>query len=276
MENNNSKWRFLNTGAGNGAFNMAVDEVLANIVPTTIPVFRLYSWQQKTISTGYHQGVAEIDRQKCKDEGVDIVRRPTGGRAIFHDQEITYSVIIPRQHDLYDKNALDVYNLISEALVQGLALLAPGIALKKSNRESADFAGYRNDFACFATSAKYEILHQGRKLVGSAQRKFRNGLLQHGSILLGDAHLNLPRYLVSNSESQRQCKSGSLKNRQTEALNQKAVSLNQVMNRAVTERELIPHLTRGFEEVFSIGLHCDALTTREAEAVNKQKFKLTN
>jgi lipoate-protein ligase A len=190
-------WVFLDSGPCTGAENMALDEQLARTqsndsnVP---PVLRLYQWNPWAISLGYHQDLSEIDVSRCNDAGIDVVRRPTGGRAILHAEELTYCVVMPAgRHGI-----LDVYNRISNALVRGFSLFGVKVALQKSQ---PDFrAEYRKTAAipCFASSARYEIEWQGRKLVGSAQRRFsgdRDAVLQHGSILCGPAHQRLPDFL---------------------------------------------------------------------------------
>ncbi len=192
-------WHFIDTGARTGAFNMAFDAGLARRMsadPALPPMLRLYQWQPWAISIGYHQTMRDIDAVRCDEAGVDMVRRPTGGRAILHAEELTYCLVMPAGR----KSVLEVYNQISRALVRGLALYGVEVALQKSQ---PDFrAEYRKaaSIPCFASSARYEIEWGGRKLVGSAQRRISgpggDAVLQHGSILCGPAHRRLPEFLA--------------------------------------------------------------------------------
>jgi len=257
-------WRFLDTGANDGAFNMALDEVLANVAPGPRPVFRVYRWRPPTISLGYHQNLAEVDLEKCRADGIGVVRRPTGGRAILHAQEVTYSVILPKTHELFSAGTTEVYRLISAALVRGLSLLSPQIVLERSARGSDDFAVYNEKFACFATSARHEILLDSRKLVGSAQRRFENGLLQHGSIMTGAGHLRLTDYLARENRD----------GREQAALLSKTASLSDALGREPAFSETVKCLKKGIETAFQIRLEKDELTDLELETVLEHKLTL--
>lgn len=191
-----SCWHFVDSGAQPGAVNMAADEhaAAACLQGTGPSLLRLYRWRPYAISLGYNQSDTEIDRVRCAAEGIDVVRRPTGGRAILHADELTYAVVMPA-----GGGVLDVYNSIARALVRGLRAFGIDVGVQ---RVQPDFASaYRTPGAipCFTSSARYEIEVDGRKLVGSAQRRYRNGgvesVLQHGSILTGPAHRRLIQYL---------------------------------------------------------------------------------
>ncbi|MFQ5674938.1 MAG: biotin/lipoate A/B protein ligase family protein [bacterium] len=254
-------WRFIDSGAHDGSFNMAADAYLTHAASSRTPVLRVYAWQPYAISVGHHQNVGDIDLGKCRRQGVDVVRRPTGGRAIFHAHEVTYAVIIPRDHFLYRQNTLGIYNSISQALTNGLRGLAPGLALGPLDKVNGKLK-YHEKFACFASSARYEIHYESRKLVGSAQRRFENAVLQHGSILLGDQHLELMDYLSSAN--------GALKHAK-HRLAQKTVSLGTALKRLVTYDEVVQCLQYGFEESYGAKLHPEPLTSSEYRAINKLK-----
>jgi lipoyl(octanoyl) transferase len=192
-------WAFIDSGEQTGAANMALDESLARDLAAGNggPTLRLFRWKPWAISLGYNQNAEELDARRCRAEGIDIVRRPTGGRAILHAEELTYSVVMPAGR----RSVLQVYNDISLALVRGLALYGVDVSLQKSQPDFAREYKSSSSIPCFASSARYEIEWRGRKLVGSAQRRF-NGpggdvVLQHGSILCGDAHVRLAEYLAA-------------------------------------------------------------------------------
>ncbi len=256
-------WRFINSGAESGACNMATDETFARFCETDQPILRVYAWQPFAISIGHHQKLSEVDLEKCNSEGIEVVRRPTGGRAIFHAQEVTYAVIIPKESNLYLKSTLDIYNLISSALVNGLNRLGARLTLERKENVDGEFKTYNQNFSCFASSAKYEIHYRSKKLVGSAQRRLGNAILQHGSILLGNEHLNLFDYLTET-------KNGSLGNLK-QLLNEKTIGLETILKREVSYNEVVSSLKSGFENFLRIKLQSTLLTAKETELINELK-----
>jgi lipoyl(octanoyl) transferase len=169
------------------------------------PMLRLYSWKPHAVSLGAHQRLSDIDEEACQRHGYAIVRRPTGGRAILHANELTYSCVLPLTTSTEPtRNVHDIYRYVH--LLQNLG--AREIAFQKSQ---TDFrALYRNErrsgqvsMPCFASSARYELMLHGRKVVGSAQRLYGNTVLQHGSILLGKGHECLADVLRLPSDDER-------------------------------------------------------------------------
>jgi len=184
--------RFLDTGSNHGKFNMAVDYYLARNMLDK-PTFRVYRWDPYCISLGYHQELDEINTELCKERGFDVVRRETGGRAVFHSEELTYSMIIPKNSKFYSDSILEIYNKISTVLVN--ALQASGVieaALKKG--KAPDFKElYKEKLSsiCFSSTSTFEVVIGEKKLVGSAQKRLKESVLQHGSIIVGEKHLEL-------------------------------------------------------------------------------------
>lgn len=176
-------WRLLVDGPADGAWNMAVDEILldgvaAGAVP---PTLRFYEWMPACLSLGYFQPFDVVDTDGCRRLGVDVVRRPTGGRAILHDRELTYSVALPASLLGHDGGVLPSYYRLSLALQEGLRRLGVPATLAP---ESAASGPPAHGPVCFDRPSAHEILLQGRKLVGSAQMRRGGGILQHGSILI--------------------------------------------------------------------------------------------
>jgi lipoate-protein ligase A len=231
---------FLDTGARTGAFNMELDELLAHRMQEEggPPILRLFRWQPWAISIGYNQRVDHVNAALCSRDGIDIVRRPTGGRALLHAEELTYSVVM----DAGRRSVLQVYNHISRALVRGLQLFGVDVTLQKSQPNFREAYQHASSIPCFTSSARYEIEWQGRKLVGSAQRRFgddRNDVvLQHGSILCGPAHRRLADYLAIEGPS--------LVGRVREELASKTVDLAEILGRSVDVGELSDCIERGF------------------------------
>ncbi|TMF07619.1 MAG: lipoate--protein ligase family protein [Chloroflexi bacterium] len=175
-------WRLLVEAAAGGAWNMAVDEVLLDGVAagTTPPTLRFYQWMPPCLSLGYFQPFDVVDVDGCRALGIEVVRRPTGGRAILHDRELTYSVALPASLLGHDGGVLPSYYRLSLALQDGLSGLGVPATLAP---ESVGSSGQHGP-VCFDRPSAHEILLNGRKLVGSAQMRRGGGLLQHGSILI--------------------------------------------------------------------------------------------
>ena len=196
-----NNWRWIFSGQTDGATQMAIDRsILEHAVELGRPTMRVYCWQPHCISIGYHQDEEVLDLKKCKESGIDVVRRPTGGRAVFHAEEVTYSVIIPKDYNLSVSSISEIYNLISRGLARGIQKL--GIPAELQKRSLNLHAHYKTSesVSCFSAAARHEVLVNGRKLIGSAQRRLVQGVLQHGSILTGKKHLELSE-LLSNIET---------------------------------------------------------------------------
>lgn len=183
--------RIILDGAHSGADNMARDAaLLQEHRPGDAPVLRLYRWRPWAVSCGYHQGPEGFDAAAIAAAGYGLVRRPTGGRAILHAEELTYAVVGASPSPLFGDTLHDTYLRINEALL--LFLRDLGLPADVSGGESrADARG----LVCFKSAGRHEINVRGRKLVGSAQRRRGDAFLQHGSILAGPAHLELARFL---------------------------------------------------------------------------------
>ena len=259
------KWWLLNTGLHSGAENMAIDEVLATrIVPEKkAPIFRVYGWHPYTISLGYGQNLDDLNLQKCRQDGIDVVRRPTGGRAVFHAEEITYSVIIPKDSKFYSPDILTTYNLVSKGLLAGLQLFGVKAEFVNRGAEERKSSEYKNNIPCFSYSAKYEIAYQNKKLVGSAQRRYENSILQHGSILTGTFHLNLADYVVLSDNSVRE--------RFKKVLARKTISISEILTQKVDNDNLIDKLKLGIQKSFNVEFEEKQLTPH----VKNEAKKLT-
>jgi lipoyl(octanoyl) transferase len=181
------RWRLLITPPRSGAENMARDSALrSRAAHTGETVFSVYSWSAPTLSLGRNQPASGVyDLAKLRASGVGVVRRPTGGRAILHDREVTYSVTAP----IDDETPLrQTYTRINRILQSGLSRL--GVFVELAGR--SDRAAVPSIRPCFEIPAEGELVAQGAKLVGSAQWRDSGALLQHGSILVDDDQSSLP------------------------------------------------------------------------------------
>ncbi|MFW5691501.1 MAG: lipoate--protein ligase family protein [Chloroflexota bacterium] len=168
-----------------GARNMAIDEAIMNAVVAgaVLPTLRFYAWDPACLSLGYGQQAADADLDRIATRGWALVRRATGGRAILHTDELTYSLTLPEAHPLAAGGIIESYRRISRALLAGLSRL--GVDLS-ADRRAAEHK--LEGPVCFEVPSHYEVTtSDGRKLIGSAQLRRRGGVLQHGSLpLVGD------------------------------------------------------------------------------------------
>ncbi len=256
-------WRFIDSGWGTGARNMAVDEALARSFleedkGTGVPALRLFRWRPWAVSLGYNQNAADLDAAKCAREGIDVVRRPTGGRAILHAQELTYSLTLPGGR----KTILQVYNDIGRALVRGLNRFGVDVALQRSQPDFRSAYRQPSSIPCFTSSARYEIEWRGRKLVGSAQRRFSDGdhevVLQHGSILCGPAHRRLADLLAIDEPA--------ILDQVRSDLQEKTTDLSEILGREVDLDALGECIRRGFEHEWGVVFSTDHPQDEHAHA----------
>jgi lipoate-protein ligase A len=175
--------RVLRHPPADGAWNMAVDEAVAASVGegSSPPTLRLYGWQPPTLSLGYLQAAAAL-LPACAALRMPLVRRPTGGRAVLHDQERTYSLALPWAPPWSLRSVPERFRLLAGGLIAGLARLGVEAVLANGLEPSAGPAGA--EAACFRVHRVPAVLCGGRKLAGAAERRFPQALLQHGSLLL--------------------------------------------------------------------------------------------
>jgi len=186
MDLHSLPWRLLLTDPRPGAWNMACDEALlwAHAQGQSPPTIRFYRWQPPCLSLGYAQSFARSVRADvCSALGIDIVRRLTGGRAILHDAELTYSVVVREDWLGLGRGILPAYRHLSQGLILGLRRLGVEAALVGRARETTRRAGAA-DPACFAAAAACDLTVGQAKLIGSAQARKWGAILQHGSLLL--------------------------------------------------------------------------------------------
>lgn len=195
-------WRLLITPPARGAWNMALDESILEHIGRgeSIPTLRLYAWLPACLSLGHAQPHADVDVVRLKDRGWEMVRRITGGRAILHTDEITYSVIAPNDEPRVAGTVLESYNRLAQALLLAVQQLELPVEM---NREAQDSI-VRNNPVCFEVPSTYEITVDGKKLIGSAQARKKEGVLQHGSLPLTGDLTRICEALVFENESVRE------------------------------------------------------------------------
>src|SRR3990172_8328587 len=225
-------WRLIRDGFNDGYYNMAVDEAIADAVEKGVspPTLRLYGWKSPTLSIGYSQSLEnKIDTEYCRKNKIGIVLRPTGGRAVLHDKEVTYSLISPKNNPLFPDNISGTYRVISETLLNGLSFLEIDAILSPKSQIPNPKSQIPNP-SCFATTSQYEITVDGKKLIGSAQRRFKNSFLQHGSIPLENHHDKLAHCLGFQEEYKSK--------KFVKLIKEKSISLNELNGKVFSFDEL--------------------------------------
>jgi len=255
--------RFIDSGYNNGYLNMAIDEILSLklMKKETLPILRFYQWNPPCLSLGYFQDpLKEVDFEGLKKHGVTLVRRLTGGRAVLHDIEITYSIIIPSNVEWISSSITESYKFISIALLNGLKNLGIKADLSKPQNIKNTF----KTSACFDSTSSYELAVNGKKIIGSAQRRFNGILLQHGSIPI---KLNEDKLfdLLKIEPIERK---NSLKN----YFKEKATSLEDELKYIPEIGKIKKAFFEGFKESLPINIIDDKLTNNEI----KESQELSN
>ncbi|MEO8289277.1 MAG: biotin/lipoate A/B protein ligase family protein [Chloroflexota bacterium] len=255
-------WRMVGGYDLPGDYLMALDEaLLESVIAGGMPVVRFYTWRPATLSLGVNQPVGEIQPDECARRGFTLVRRLTGGRAVLHQHELTYSVIARENDPRVSGGVIESYRKISAALVDGLCSLGVDVSLAEPSRAlyramsasrrqadaGSDTGGEGSHGAvCFDTASAYEITASGRKLVGSAQARRGGAILQHGSILLDidwDAWVSVFSYATEEGKQRAYTK-----------LPSRMTSLKHEFGRVVAPEEVQQALVRGFERNLKVEL----------------------
>ena len=258
MDQNN--WRVILDPLGDGAINMAKDRaiLIACNEGETPATLRLYGWQRPTLSIGYSQDVSKnIDLESCEKSGVQVVRRFTGGRALLHQYELTYSVVAPIPHKAFPGSLRGAFGKISQAILESLKLgkiEGAEVAVKKDRKSGFE---PRRFPACFSVANHCEITVEGKKLIGSAQRRLRSAFLQHGSIIL-DMNPKLTHSLLKySSEFERKVVLKSLISKTT--------TLKQILRKDLEYNEVNQWFLKGFQNSFSGNWSEGQLSTKESD-----------
>lgn len=262
-----STWRYLRTPSAPGAWNMALDEAILEatgqgLVP---PTLRLYAWEPPCLSLGYAQPISDVDQAALARYGWELVRRPTGGRAILHTDELTYSVSAPHTEPRVGGSVLESYQKLADALLQALHRLAVPAASEEQYRlpEGANPKGP----VCFEVPSNWEITVNGKKVIGSAQVRRQVGVLQHGSIPLGGDLSRITRALAFPDEATR--------TRAAARLLARACTLETALGRAVPWAQAAQALAEAFAQTLNLELETGEVTEKElkrAQVLVEEKY----
>ncbi|MBA2174674.1 lipoate--protein ligase family protein [Halobacillus locisalis] len=260
-------WYYVDSGHCTPAMNMALDEALMNWhrqgnIP---PVLRFYGWEPAGLSVGYFQKVkGKIDLEGIKHHGYELVRRQTGGRAVLHDKELTYSVIVSEEHEAMPASVKDAYLVISRGLLEGFLELG----IKAEFAVPEEKLGTTGSAVCFEEPSWYELIVEGKKAAGSAQTRKKGIILQHGSIPIDVDDVKLFDMFIYKNER--------IKERARRAFSDKAVAINQILETPITFNDTKHAFKKGFEKGLDIHLEPFELSDeqwQEVEAIAEQRYR---
>lgn len=265
------QWAFIDSGNCSPSYNMAMDEMLMRWHSTgrIPPVIRFYGWNPATLSIGYfQQSSKEISMLKVKEAGIGFVRRATGGRAVLHEHELTYSVIVSEEHEKIPANVTEAYRVISEGLLKGFQQLGfdAYFSVPATEEERQKLRDPKSAI-CFDAPSWYELVVEGRKIAGSAQTRQQGVVLQHGSILLDLDHDKLFALF--------QYKDEEAKAKMIAGFGNKAVAIHDLSDRRFSAEEVKAAFKIGFEEGLQIQLQNYQLTDEmhdEIQQLCKEKY----
>ena len=252
-------WRLLITPSARGAWNMAVDEAILEHIGSgaSIPTLRLYAWDPPCLSLGHAQPFADVGMERLGQHGWEVVRRATGGRAILHTDELTYSVIAPADEPRVEGSVLESYNRLAQALLRAVQNLDIPVEMKEGKAaESAT-----PNPVCFEVPSTYEITVNGKKLIGSAQARKKDGVLQHGSLPLTGDLTRICQALVFPNEPARELAA--------QRLLERATTVESALGRQVSWNEARQAFIQAFEAQLGLVFEPGELSKSELQRADE-------
>jgi lipoate-protein ligase A len=248
-------WRLLITPAAPGAWNMAVDEAILEHIgrDQSPPTLRLYAWDPACLSLGHSQPFADVDVPQLRERGWDVVRRATGGRAILHTDELTYSVTGRPENPILAGSVLESYNRLAQALLLAVKELGLPVEIKEHGGGSLP----NTNPVCFEVPSTYEITAGGRKLIGSAQARKKESVLQHGSLPLTGDLTRICQTLRFETEAGR--------GQAAKRLLERATTVESAIGRAVSWDEAAQAFIHAFETQLGLWFEKGELSESESE-----------
>ena len=258
-------WRLLYTPRSTGAWNMAVDESILEHIHRgeSQPTLRLYAWEPACLSLGHAQSFADVDMGRVKANGWEVVRRLTGGRAILHTDELTYSVTGSTVEPILAGGVLESYNRLAQALLFAVRELGLPVEIK----EDASHASDMTNPICFEVPSTYEITVDGKKLIGSAQARKKEGVLQHGSLPLTGDLTRICQALVFKDEAARENAAQRLLTR--------ATTVGSTLGKEIDWETAAQAFVKGFETQLGIHFQRGEMSQSESERAKelvKEKY----
>jgi lipoate-protein ligase A len=251
------RWFLLDDDPAPAAWNMAMDEYLLGMHEGrhTEPILRLYSFSPPAVTVGYHQDPAlALDLRSIERDSIDVARRFTGGRALLHDDELTYCLVAGTEAPPFDTHLQHAYMGISRALVLALRSLGVEAILSSGRHGSAE---RRLSRPCLDSVSRHEITVRGRKIVASAQRRTRSAMLQHGSIFLTSASGRIAAYMRGESHP----------------LSDRLIGVAEERGAAIDPAALKKAIVEAFELSYGISFEPLRLTPDDREDVERRRLE---
>ncbi len=247
-------WRFIDSGSSDAAYNMALDEAISASVRNgdAPPTLRLYGWKRLSISLGSFQKISDIDEQYCEVQGIAVVRRPTGGRAILHGDELTYS-FCSKNDGFFSHGLLDSYLQLSSALRSAVTLLGLEVEMKMKRESGRTLI---KSPLCFNSASFGEICFDKKKLIGSAQKRWPESFLQQGSIPYTMDYERITAVINPSNRTH------------SNVLQDSMVGLKE-LRKSFDEEVFKRYIRTSFEKTFSISLVAAHPSAREQEAAHQ-------
>lgn len=246
------EWRILPYKKCNAFENMAIDEAVFQETQQTdiVPTLRFYGWVPPSVSIGYFQKASdEVNLQICRQNNYDVVRRPTGGKAVFHNCDLTYAITAKTSNPLFPNNILGTYKNIADCLVKALNEMK--IPAKMTKKRMA--RNEKMDAFCFAAPSLHEIVVNGRKICGSAQVRSHGAFLQHGSLLMDFDAIKSQEVLLPQLDRERKI----------EALSSSVTSISECLGQSVDTLALCDILKKSIQATLKVRCVQGSLTMRE-------------
>jgi lipoate-protein ligase A len=249
-------WRLIYTHPARGAWNMAADEaILEHIGRSQSPAtLRLYAWDPPCLSLGHAQPYSDVGVARLKENGWEVVRRATGGRAILHTDELTYSVTGSVEEPALAGSVLESYDKLAKALLHAMRDMGLAVEMKQGMHEPA---AHNTNPVCFEVPSTYEITVNGKKLIGSAQARRKEGVLQHGSLPLTGDLSRICQALVFKDEAAR--------NRAAQRLLERAATVESVLGGKIEWETAAQAFVQGFEAELGIRLERGEMSASEIQ-----------
>ena len=232
--------------------NMAIDEAIAisSRAEGSLPAMRFYQWERPALTIGYFQAIKdEIDIRRYREDRVPIVRRITGGRTVLHQHELTYNIVSPIKNPLFPNNIRGAYLVIARGLSAGLKILGIDNEIFQPEDNGGRARINRSGF-CFSSPSVHEITVSGRKIIGSAQRRWSDIFLQQGSIILDRG----PKFFMAGNQTEE---------------SEHSTSILESLGREVSVEELRDAILSGFKEELNIEFKEDSLADHEKRLSEK-------
>lgn len=258
-------WHYINSGKCSPSYNMALDQALLEWHSKGLigPVLRFYEWEPATLSIGYFQSVEkEINMDQVEKHKLGFVRRPTGGRGVLHEHELTYSVIVSEDYPDMPETVTEAYRVISGGLLEGFKNLGLDAHFSiPESKEEKDNLKKPKSAVCFDAPSWYELVVEGKKVAGSAQTRQKGVILQHGAILLSlDEEKLVSLFKFSTNEQRERMRVG---------LREKAVAIDELAGRDVSAEESAEAFSKGFEKALQMNLQPLTLTDEQITYVKE-------